>query len=364
MLNKSEALKRAYYSLDSASCYSGADKIYKAAKLLNAEITREDVEDYLIRQRTYTLYKPVVRKFKRLRTKPNGLNTDWQADLADMRRFSEHNQGYCYFLVCVDVLSRRMYTEPLRRTTSVESMRAFDAIFESSRVLPWKLFTDNGNEFESAVMRKYFDKKDILKFSAKTNKFSKASVAERAIRTIKERLYKYFSEQNTLRWIDALPRLVQSINNSVCRVTGMAPNDVNENNAGDLMKQLYHPKTNAKNARYHEGDYVRIAALKPAFAKHTANYTDQIFRVKKVLRSKTPPVYKLVNGLDQELDGYFYEAELTRTVRPTETTTRVEKIIRSRRRGDGKLEHLVKWLDHSDNFNTWVCEDEFVGEPY
>ena len=76
-----DAMKYAYYNTDSPSCFAGIDAVFDEARLHCPELTREEVVDWLQRQRTYTLYRPTARKFPRLRTVPTGLNTDWQADL-------------------------------------------------------------------------------------------------------------------------------------------------------------------------------------------------------------------------------------------------------------------------------------------
>jgi len=80
-------------------------------------------------------------------------------------------------------------------------------------------------------MKEYFKKKDIDKrvvYSPDVH----ASMAERANRTIKERLYRYFSEQNTLRWNNVIQKIVSGINASINRTTGVTPNSVTFKNAG------------------------------------------------------------------------------------------------------------------------------------
>ena len=251
-----QALNYAYYDVNSPACYSGVQRVYLEALRHCPTINRSDVYDWLRKQRTYTLYRPTVRKFTRLRTVPTGLNTDWQADLTLFNALKDYNDGFKYILVCVDVLSRMVYAEPVREKSAAHMRPAFDAVLERAGVVPWKLFTDRGVEFESREMRKYFYEKDIIKFSAHTNKVQKAAVVERMNRTIKERLYKYFSQRNTLRWLDVLQRMVSAINHSVCRMTGMPPVDVTEENAPGLRNRLYEPLLHApdEGTRYLEGD--------------------------------------------------------------------------------------------------------------
>ena len=64
--------------------------------------------------------------------------------------------------------------------------QSFDELFKQMPFLPESLYTDRGNEFESNEMKDYFEATGVQKFAAKSSKI-KAAVAERAIRTLKNR---------------------------------------------------------------------------------------------------------------------------------------------------------------------------------
>jgi hypothetical protein len=360
-----ETLKWVYYSRDSPACYSGFDRVYEEAIRRNEEITKADVREFLAKQRTYTLYKTPVRKFKRLRTVPDGLNTDWQADLTQFDKLKNYNDGCAYILVCVDVLSRRIYAEPVERKKAEFIMPAFDAIFERAGLRPWKLFTDRGKEFVNAKMHKYYQRKDILKYEADTHKTLHATMAERANRSLKDRLYKYFGERNTLRWIDVLQSFVDAINRSVCRTTGMRPIDVTEANAGDLMNRLYPlSKEPAKGPKFEVGDFVRVEkrrVLKSSKieTKGLATFSDIVYVVDKVFENKDPPVYKLRDYFNRPQRGYFYEQQLVRVPSFLDNTARVERILRERRRADGTKEYYVRWMNEGPEYDSWVPEADF-----
>ena len=353
-------LKRVYYSRDSPACFSGLERVFKEAHRRRNDITRADVREYLQKQRTYTLYHPAVRKFKKLRTVPDGLNTDWQADLAQLDKLKEHNDDYAYILVCIEVLSRRIYAEPVKQKTAACLIPAFDRIFHRAGTRPWKLFTDCGKEFVSAEMKRYFRESNVLKFEAKTNKVQHAAMAERANRTLKDRLYKYFSEQNTLRWIDVLQSFVDAINRSECRSTGMRPIDVTQANARDLMDRLY-PRTErtTRKAKFEEGDCVRVEKVRKLIQqKGLSTFTDQIFTVAEVLDHKDPVVYRLKDYFERPLEGYFYERELVKVPPWLENTARVERVLQERER-NGVREFLVRWLDHPHEYDSWVAEADY-----
>lgn len=361
-------LRDAYYDTGSPAFLAGAEAVYREALWLDPRVTRQQVRDWLARQRTFTLFADRKKRFKRLRTVPSGLNTDWQADLNDMQRFAHENDGHGYYLVCIDVLSRMIYAEPVKKKEYSHMTAAFAAVFRRAGVKPWKIYTDSGGEFESARMNAYFRRKDILKFHSSPVRELHATVAERANRTIKDRLYRYFSEDNTLRWIDVLEDIVDDINNSVCRMTRMKPVDVNEVNAPALQRRLYKRHTEYPEAnvpKFEVGDYVRVQEHRAVFEKGWNKYTDKLFRVTGVEQDQGMNLYRLEDTLQRELPGRFYERELVKTVHFSETTTRIAHVVRTaagaprRRRkpnGEGR-QQLVRWVGHGPEFDSWVDEN-------
>ncbi|KAH7721116.1 CBN-RNR-2 protein [Aphelenchoides avenae] len=213
-------------------------------------------------------------------------------------------------------------------------------------------------------MNKYYQRKDILKYEADTHKTLHATMAERANRSLKDRLYKYFSERNTLRWIDVLQSFVDAINRSVCRTTGMRPIDVTEANAGELMNRLYPVgKEPTKAPRFEVGDFVRVEkrrVLKSSKieSKGLATFSDVVYVIDKVFE-RDPPVYKLRDYFNRPQRGYFYEQQLVKVPSFLDNTARVERILRERRRADGTKEYYVRWMNEGSEYDSWVPEADF-----
>ncbi|KAL3078052.1 hypothetical protein niasHT_036935 [Heterodera trifolii] len=155
-----------------------------------------------------------------------------------MDSLKQHNDGYRYMLVCIDVLSRLIYVAEAESKKSEHMIEAFEKVFKKAGVLPNKMYSDSGLEFQAKRMNEYWRSKDIIKHVMYSPHLH-AGVVERANRTIKERLYRYFSEKNTHRWIDIIDKIVKNLNNSVNRTTGMRPVDVNFRNAAELRNRLY-----------------------------------------------------------------------------------------------------------------------------
>ena len=77
---------------------------------------------------------------------------------------------------------------------------ALETIFKERK--PEKMWVDKGKEFYNK------DVKDSIELYSTENE-EKSSVVERWIRTMKEKMWKYFSANSTNVYIDALPELVR-----------------------------------------------------------------------------------------------------------------------------------------------------------
>ena len=92
--------------------------------------------------------------------------------------------------------------------------------------------TDQGKEFENKTVHAFLAKHKIKQFSVKSQ--FKASLVERLNRTIKAKMWRYFTHVGNNQWLNVLPKLITSYNASVHRMIGMAPQDVNKHNEFEL----------------------------------------------------------------------------------------------------------------------------------
>ena len=350
-------LTRLYTTPGQPTAYSSVKKLFDAARKEIPYLTIEQVREFLKTQRTYTLFKPVVRNFKRLRTVPSGWHSDWQCDLMVFTSIARKNGGMKYLLVVEEVLSRYLFVEPVRTKRSDDMIDAFEKIFQKTPALPWRLYSDSGLEFCSQKMREFFKKKTIQKVEARTNIVLHAAMVERANRTIRDRLKRYFCEHNTFRWVDVIENLVDGINNSVHSTTQMTPASVNAKNAEKLFQKLYAKPEKLEKPKFKVGDYVRTANFKHTFSKGSTTFSDEISIIAKVLAHRSPTVYLLKDRRDEPLIGYFYTHELCPA--SINTTFRIEKVLRSRLRNNER-EYYVKWMGFSSNYNSWISANDLV----
>uniref|UniRef100_W5LXP4 Integrase catalytic domain-containing protein n=1 Tax=Lepisosteus oculatus TaxID=7918 RepID=W5LXP4_LEPOC len=104
----SVGLSALYYNPRESGSYGGVGSLVRAARSRGVSgSSRSRVAKWLSGQAAYTLHKPARVHFKRNRTL-------WQADLVDMREYSEFNDGFCYILTCIDMLSKYAWAVPLK----------------------------------------------------------------------------------------------------------------------------------------------------------------------------------------------------------------------------------------------------------
>lgn len=205
MVNK-KLLKRLYTSIDSPACFTGVDSLHREANKYE-KVSKKEVEGFLASQKPFTLHKKIVRRFKRLPTLAPGLHTYWQADLCDLRSIARYNNKNSYILVCIDTLSRQIFAAPVARKNADNMIEAFEKIFSKSKYIPWRILSDAGREFIATKVQQYFTEKQIEHYCLYTSPLFHCGMVERANRTLKERIYKYFTENKTCRWLHVLPRL-------------------------------------------------------------------------------------------------------------------------------------------------------------
>lgn len=291
------------------------------------------------------LHKPARKNFPRRSIIIQGLNESWQADLAQMDLYAKENKNFKYILIVIDCFSKFVYARGLRTKTGQDVTRAFKEILNDSKINPKNLQTDQGKEFFNRTFESLMKENDINHYC--TYSKMKASIVERVIRTIKDKLYRYFSLNGTHRWIDILQGIVDDYNHTKHRTINMKPCDVNPKNEQTLLKTRYNRIKIAKKGKLKVNDMVRISKAKHIFSKgYSPNWTTEIFKVVKV-QLTNPVTYLLEDMNNQPIKGGFYEAELQKVMYPD--VYLVDNILR--RKGNKVLVH---WLGFDNTHNSWI----------
>jgi hypothetical protein len=313
-------------------------------------LKQKDVKEFLDTVDTYTLHKPIRKKFQTRRVYVKGIDDQWQADLVEMREFSDENKGFNYLLTVIDCLSKYAWAKPIKNKTAEEIINSFDKIFKERR--PSKLQTDKGKEFINKKFQSFLKEHNITWFS--TNSDLKASIVERFNRTLKSKMWKYFTQVGNKEWISIVDDLVYNYNNTYHTSIKMTPVEASKKeNEVKVYKNLYGKEIKLnKVKKFKVGDKVRISKWKGTFAKgYLPNWTTELFTVSKVLNTN-PITYKIKDWNNQEVEGSFYEPELVKFDKQNEDFE-VEKILKKRTK-NGKKELLIKWLGYPESMASWI----------
>lgn len=301
------------------------------------------------------IHKAARKNFDRRSVVLKRVDDLWQADLIDMQNFASVNNGFKYILIIIDCFSKYVWTVPVKTKTKQEITSSFQHVLHKSRRLPINLQTDMGKEFYNDCFQKLMKQYKINHYSTYSTK--KASIIERVIRTIKGKLYKYFSLVGNYKWFgQSLAIIVDAYNNTFHRTIKLKPNEVNSSNESKVLINVSNARRKdrkIKKGKFKVGDSVRISKYKEAFQKgYTPNWSTEIFSITKV--NKTNPItYQIKDRRNQVILGSFYEQELQKTNHPD--VYLVEKVMK--RKGN-KL--YVKWLGLGENENSWIDKSSIV----
>ena len=184
-------------------------------------------------------------------------------------------------------------------------------------------------------------------------------MVERFNRTLKTRMWTYFSATNSRQFLKVLPELVDSYNHSLHRTIGMKPIDVTKDLETELFAKVYGRVLAVAPIKHKitKGDSVRISKMKTIFEKgYIPNWSGEVFKVTEHAQ-RPKRVYKLQDMAGEDIAGIFYKEEVQPISYDPGKQVPVEKILKTKTIL-GKKEYLVKWLHLPNKFNSWVKEKD------
>ena len=161
---------------------------------------------------------------------------------------------------------------PLKDKKGVSIVIAFQSILKKSIRKPNKIWVDQGSEFYNKSIKSWLERNDIEIYS--THNEGKSVVAERSIRTIKNKICKHISKNV---YIDKFDDKVNEYNNTKHKTTKMKPTDAKDNTYIEFGKEL-----DDNDPKFKVGDHVRTSEYKNIFTKGcTPNWSEEVFVIKK-----------------------------------------------------------------------------------
>ncbi len=340
-------MERRYYELSAPGSFGGVKTLAR-----NTKTDLNKTREWLRGQETYTLHKPVRRTFKRRKTLALGIDHLWQIDLVDVSSIARHNDAHKFILTCIDCFSRFAWAVAIKSKKSDVVCDAFASIVERGLHKPTYVQSDKGSEFLNSTFQTYLRERDIL-FYTSENAEIKCALVERFNRTLKTKMWKYFTYKNTLRFVDVLSDMLKSYNDSYHSAIKTTPSRVTIHNEDKIRRVLYPPKRGGKiKWKFVVGDTVRLSQEKREFKKgYLPGWTREIFKISARVPT-SPPTYRVVDEAGEAIEGKFYTQEI-QAVTKHEDVFRIDKVIKTRRKL-GKIQYLVRWLGYSSKFDSWV----------
>lgn len=328
-------------------------------------ISKNRIRLFLNSERGYTLNRNYRSHFPTKRVVLGNVNELHQADLIDMHKYSIRNDDIKFILLVTDCFSKFVWLEPLKNKTNIAVISALHKIYKKYSDLPTTFSTDKGKEFLGKTVQHFFSENDVRYVVSEGN--TKAQFAERAVRTIKSKIFKYMSMYNTPYYLNVLQKIADDYNSTENRETRLAPKDVSPQNAHLVFQRLYGStipeiihnniaasKRDRENVTFKKGDFVRIQKSKGVFSKrYEDNFSIEIFKIYQVIYTK-PIQYKITDLKGEPILGKFYKEELQKTGK--NNLVEIEKIIREFKT-NGKNMIEVKWKNYPKKFNSIILRD-------
>ena len=123
-----------------------------------------------------------------------------------MQLISKFNNGFRFLLCVIDTFSKYAWVVPLKDKTGISIVNAFQKILDKSGCKPNKIWVDNGSEFYNNSFKKWLKDNDIEMYLIHNE--GKSVVAERFIRTLKNKIYKYMTAVSKNVYINKLNYII------------------------------------------------------------------------------------------------------------------------------------------------------------
>lgn len=364
-----QIVEKYYNRIENQGSLGGISKVYNDLKRKYKDIKKEDVKQYLSQQDEYTLHKPIIRKFARNKVVVSGIDDTWQMDLVDMRALKDENNNVTFIITIIDVFSKYGWGRMLPNKKGETILDAIKSVIEKSKRKPKKIQSDQGNEFFNIHCKNYFEKHKIKHYY--THSGLKASIVERFNKTLKDKMWRYFTMTGTKKYYDKFDEFFKSYNSSYHSSIKMSPKSVNKANSRQVFFNLYNYykdegdyQSNVKFS-FFIGDYVRISKYKHIFSKgYESNWTSEVFQIDKILFHNSIPIYVLKDLLEEVIDGTFYAQEMQKVgINIREAIKNNEFVIESTLKTrviKGQKEYFVKWKYYPESSNSWVKQKDWL----
>ena len=256
-------------------------KLIQIAKKEGLKFTMKELDEFYNRDKTNQIFQDkqprrtmgsivAFHPFERI-----------QIDLIDMSKFKYTNSHFCFIFLLIDVFTRKVWAYLMKKKDKENIMNVMtkylDKYNKDEKIK--NIVSDNEAGFTSKDFQRLMNEQNI-EHQTVEKAHNSLGIVDRAIGTIKRKLYKYMHKNDTTKYIERLPHLIESYNESPHRgIKNLSPNEVPEHI--DDIQILNHEK-NLKNkpSKLKIGDFVRIRKLKDKFERgYEEKYSKELYKI-------------------------------------------------------------------------------------
>ena len=373
-------LSNLYYDSSHPASFSGADKLYRAVRSEGRfNISKARIAKWLSSQDPYTLFRNARRRYPRKPILSRHVGYLFEMDLCDWVTLKKYNDGFSYFLQCIDTFSRYIWTRPLKTKTAREIADALEEIFSEVKP-PEKIRSDQAAEFKSLLVQKVLKNNNVAYYQTE-NSETKGSIVERSLKTVRMRLVRIMKHNNDRNWVDHLKSVTESYNQTFHRSIGMSPSEVTSDKEAEIWERLHGPKEppvrkkSSKSGlkrkirktfryKFKIGAKVRLSLIRGKFDReYSQRWSYEVFEVAARFHSYQMESYQIKDSQGEMVGGTFYVAELQSVEEPVDKLYEIDKIVKHRfiKRGGRRVKQsLISWRGWPAKFNSWLDSKEIV----
>lgn len=278
-MDYSKLLHKLYYDEHN---YDSIENLYLKAKARNPTIKKSIVKEWLSKQQTAQMNDITPVKKKEFLPIYSETPYSFQIDLTFFPRYKKQNDKNYILFTAINVNTRFAYAY-YSNDKSMETILGMLKYLETKT--PINIITlDKGSEFYNKEFKDFCKENEIILYFVKSDSH-KLGIINRFHRTLKDKLTKYFTATDSVRWIDVIDKIIDNYNNTKHRSLGVTPKQVNSFIENELIQKnrdrTNHMKENEKILTV--GMYCRIKNKNILFEdKQKPKYSNEVYIIDKV----------------------------------------------------------------------------------
>ena len=254
--------------------YPGKSKFTTILRKLGVKSSTKAINDFIDRQ-------PINQVFNEPKKTEGhivsfGYLDRVQIDIIDLSKYKNTNGNISYILLVIDIFSRKLWGYALKSKSTDSVEKALTLFIKNNK--PNIIISDNESSFMSSIIQSLFKTHSIKHITCEPGDHKVLGVIDRVCRTIKVKIVKYMTQNNTTKYIPHLTEIIESYNDSPHSALGnLTPNEAtaDENFQRVFDLNLEKGKDNGDFNQFDVGDTVRVRNKKKKFERaYDEKYSD------------------------------------------------------------------------------------------